>query len=120
MQDVKQKKMIQTIMLAGYGDAREACRGKFRQTSESSEQYINAQFAKKPGFNYSSRGNLLLVTDLVLEYLYGYDSPFIKFATMSKAWIYLTMTASLLGWKFVQMILRDEETVREHELYLLP
>jgi len=120
LQEVRQKKMIQKVG-AWYSGAGEGFREeKYKQMAESSEQYINAQFAKKPGFNYSSRGNLLLVTDLVLEFLYGYDSPFIQFAFTSKAWIYLTMTATLLGWPFVQMIVRDEDTVRQGQLYLLP
>jgi len=115
LRDVQHQKMVANLQVFdGFG-----LQERYGQRCQSSEQFINAQFAKKPGFNYSSRGAILYVADLVLEFLYGHDSPIVRFAEKSKIMIYLTISASLLGWPFVQTIIRDEDTIRSYQLFLL-
>ena len=56
------------------------------EKTETALDEVNAQFASMPGFGLNSRQQIYFFTETILSFLYGDDSPIIKFARNVNRW----------------------------------
>jgi len=89
------------------------------EKTETAIDEVNAQFASMPGFGLSSRQQIYFFTETILSFLYGDDSPIIKFARNPRLMLFLNITATLLGWPFAMELLHAEKQILHVRLWLL-
>jgi len=89
------------------------------EKTETALDEVNAQFASMPGFGLNSRQQIYFFTETILSFLYGDDSPIIKFARNPRLMLFLNITATLLGWPFAMELLHAEKQILHVRLWLL-
>merc|ERR1712051_792657 len=89
------------------------------EKSQEARDNISARFSSQEGFYMNSRQDLIFISNTILFFLYGDDSPVVSFADNTRAYIHLSMTARLVNWSFVEDLLADERTIQKHRLFLL-
>lgn len=115
-QSCQQQKRLLSMMQFGRTTSPE---DQAAEATETALDQVNAQFASMPGFSLSSRQQIYFFTETILSFLYGDDSPVIKFARNPRLMLFLNITASLLGWPFAMELVHAEKQILHVRLWLL-